>query len=280
MVDTLQSADPSKGLVERAKAIIVSPKTEWPVIAAEGDSVQTVFLKYVVPLAAIGPIASLIGGQVFGYGGFGFTIHMPLGFALATAITQYVLSLVGVFLIAWVANFLSPKFGGKDDFAAAFKWVAYAYTAAWVAGILGIIPALGMLTLLAALYGLYVLYLGATPVMVVPQDKSGSFTAVTIVAAIVVYFVVFTVAGSIAGLFAASPYSAAAIASSSGVGGAENVEVDLGDYGTLKVTDNGNGNQTVDIPGMGKVEMTQDGEMVKVEGEGFKATVQNTPAAE
>jgi hypothetical protein len=132
MEDTIQPAGPSKGLVDRAKAMILSPKTEWPVVAAEGDSVQTVFLKYVVPLAAIGPVASLIGGQVFGLGGFGFNIRVPLTFGIASAITQYVLSLVGVFLIAWVANFLSPKFGGKDNFAAAFKWVAYAYTAGWV----------------------------------------------------------------------------------------------------------------------------------------------------
>jgi hypothetical protein len=278
MEDTIQPTGPSKGLVDRAKAMILTPKTEWPVVAAEGDSVQTVFLKYVVPLAAIGPVASLIGGQVFGLGGFGITIRVPLMFAITTAITQYVLTLAGVFLVAWVANFLSPKFGGKDNFASAFKWVAYSYTAAWVAGILGLVPALGLLIFLALLYGLYILYLGASPMMAVPQDKAGSYTAVTVVAAIIVYFIVGVLAASFSGLFAPS-IGAAAIAGAS-ANGAEAVSVDMGQYGELKVTDNGNGNQTVEIPGMGKVEMTQDGEMVKVEGEGFKATVQNTPAAE
>jgi hypothetical protein len=108
--------------------------------------------------------------------------------------------------------------------------------------------------------------------------QSASFTAVTIVATIIVYFVVAAVAGSITTLFMPSPY--AATIASAGVGGAEQVEVNIPGYGQMKVTDNGNGNQTVDIPGMGKVEMTQDGEMVKVEGEGFNATVQNSPAAE
>lgn len=276
MEDTIQPTGPSKGLVDRAKAIILTPKTEWPVVAAEGDSVQTVFLKYVVPLAAIGPIASLIGGQVFGLGGLGITIRVPLSVALPSAVVQYVLSLVGVFLIAWVANFLSPKFGGKDNFASAFKWVAYSYTAAWVAGILGLVPALGLLIFLALLYGLYVLYLGASPMMAVPQDKAGSYTAVTVVAAIVVYIVVGLLAVSLSGLFAPS-YSAATIADAAT--GAEQVEVSIPGYGDVKVTDNGSGNQTVDIPGMGKVEMTQDGEMVKIEGEGFNATVNSSPAA-
>lgn len=280
MNDTVQSAGPSKGVIDRAKAMILTPKTEWPVVAAESDSVQTVFLKYAVPLAAIGPIASLIGGQVFGLGGFGITIRVPLTFALATAITQYVLSLAGLFLIAWVANFLSPKFGGKDSYVAAFKWVVYAYTAAWVAGILGIIPALGLLVLLAAIYGLYVLYLGAAPVMGVPQDKSAGYTAVTIVATIIVYFVVLTIAGSITALFMPSPYAATIASMGAGANDAGQVQVDLGEYGQLKVTDNGNGNSTVELPGMGKVEMTQDGDMVKVQGEGFNATVQSSPAAE
>jgi hypothetical protein len=276
MNDTIQPAGPSRGLVERAKAMILTPKTEWPVVAAEPDSVQNIFLKYAVPLAAIGPVASLIGGQVFGLGGFGITIRIPLTFAIATAITQYVLSLAGLFLIAWVANFLSPKFNGKDSYVAAFKWVVYAYTAAWVAGVVGIIPALGLLVLLAAIYGLYVLYLGATPVMAVPQDKAGSYTAVTIVATIIVYFVVVAVAGSVTALFMPSPYAA----SIANAGSADQVQVDLGNYGQLKVTDNGNGNSTVELPGMGRVEMTRDGDMVKVQGEGFNATVQNSQAAE
>jgi hypothetical protein len=276
MNDTIQPAGPSKGLIDRAKSMILTPKTEWPVVAAEPDSVQNIFLKYAVPLAAIGPIASLIGGQVFGLGGFGITIRIPLTFAITTAITQYVLSLAGLFVIAWVANFLSPKFGGKESYVSAFKWVVYAYTAAWVAGIVGLVPALGLLVLLAAIYGLYVLYLGATPVMAVPQDKAASYTAVTIVATIIVYFVVVAVAGSITALFMPSPY-AASIASA---GDAGQVQVDLGDYGQLKVSDNGDGNSTVELPGMGKVEMTRDGDVVKVQGEGFNATVQNSPAAD
>jgi hypothetical protein len=288
MDDTIQPVGPSKGLVERAKAMILSPKTEWPVVAAESDSVQNVFLKYVVPLAAIGPIASLIGGQVFGYGGFGFSFRLPLSTAIATSITQYVLTLVGIFVVAWVANFLSPKFGGKDSFAAAFKWVAYAYTASWVVGVIGLVPALGILGLLG-LYSLYVLYLGATPMMAVPQDKSVGYTVVTVVATIVAYFVVGLLAASLTGMFTPG-INAATIASAN----ADQVNVSVPGYGEVKVTDaNGTqtvtipgygemkvtdegGRQTVEIPGMGKVEVTKDGNTTRVQGEGFNAEVQSS----
>jgi hypothetical protein len=196
MNDTIQPAGPSKGLIDRAKSMILTPKTEWPVVAAESDSVQSVFLKYVVPIAAIGPVAMLIGSQVFGYGAFGFTYRPSLGSALGSAITSYVLTLAGVFLVAFIANFLSPKFGGKDSYASAFKWCAYAFTAAWVIGIVSLVPALSILTLLG-LYSLYVLYLGASPMMGVPQDKAVGYTVVTVIATIVVYFVVAALAASL-----------------------------------------------------------------------------------
>src|SRR5690606_14492177 len=122
----------SAPLVDRAKSIILSPKTEWPKIATETDSVKDIFLKYAVPLAAIGPVASLIGGQLFGYGGmFGFSWKPSIGSASSMSITSYVLSLVSLFIVAWIANFLSPKFGGQESFEKAFRLCAYSFTAAW-----------------------------------------------------------------------------------------------------------------------------------------------------
>lgn len=267
MNDTITPAGPSKGLVERAKGMILAPKSEWPVVAAETDSVSSVLTKYVLPLAAIGPVATLIGSQLFGYGAFGFTYRPPLGSAIASAITSYILTVAGVFLVAFIANFLSPKFNGKDNYTAAFKWCVYAYTAAWVIGIVGLVPSLGLLALLG-IYSLYVLYLGATPVMGVPEDKAAGYTAVTVVATVVVYLVIGALAAALTPAF--NPGS---IASATAAGQPAQVQVDLGEYGQIKMTDNGNGNQTVELPGMGKVEMTQDGDLVKIQAEDFNAEV-------
>ena len=44
----------------------MSPKAEWQRIAGETTEPAKVLTSYVVPLALIGPIASLIGMQVFG----------------------------------------------------------------------------------------------------------------------------------------------------------------------------------------------------------------------
>ena len=45
----------SGGLVERAKAILLRPKEEWPRIAAESSTPTDVLIRYALPLAAIGP---------------------------------------------------------------------------------------------------------------------------------------------------------------------------------------------------------------------------------
>ncbi|QUL38575.1 Yip1 family protein [Erythrobacter sp. JK5] len=188
----------AEGLFNRAKAVTLKPAETWPVIAKETDAPMQVFLRYAVPLAAIGPIASFIGGQLFGYGMFGISWKPTFLGGLSQAITAYVLTLASLWLIAWVANFLSPKFGGKDDFSSAFRLAAYSMTAAWIVGIFGIVPALSILGLLG-LYSLYLFYKGASPMMDVPQDKATGYTVVTVVVAIVANIVIGMIAAAITG---------------------------------------------------------------------------------
>lgn len=259
------------GIAAQAKAILAAPKEEWPKIAGKSDSVRDVFMRYVVPLAAIGPVCGFIGGQLFGIGAFGFSYHPSLMAGLTNAITTYVLALVSIFVVGWVASFLADKFGGQGNFARAFKLCAYSFTAAWVAGVFDLIPALGILVLLASLYGIYLFYLGATPMMSVPQDKAGGYTAVTIVGVIVIYIVVGLLTTSITGIFGPAAMISAADSDNG------KFEMNVPGYGKLKVEDNGN-TQTMDIPGVGKVKVTKDGQTVKIESKDVNAEVKDPNA--
>jgi len=195
----------TSSIINRAKAIIMTPKTEWPKVAAETTSTNDILLKYALPLILISPICTFIGSQVFGYGVLGISFKPTIAASLTLAIVSLVSALVSLFVISYVANFLSPKFGGKDDFNAAFKLVAYGMTASWLAGVFGLVPILGILGLLG-LYSLYLFYVGATPMMSVPEDKAVGYTAVTVVVAVVVMFVFNLITGSIAGGAIASSY--------------------------------------------------------------------------
>lgn len=189
------------GLVDRAKAILLKPKEEWAVIDREPASIGGIFVGYAVILAAITPVCQFIGGQIFGFGAFGFSYRPSLVGSLASAIAQYLFSLIGLFVLAFIINFLAPKFGGQQDKVKAFKVAAYAATAGWLSGVFALVPALSVLGLLG-LYSLYLLYLGLPALMKAPQDKAIPYTVVTIIAAAVLFIIAGAVAAPIGKIFA------------------------------------------------------------------------------
>jgi len=180
-------------LVERAKKIILEPKKEWPVIAEEELTLQDIYTKYVMILAAIPAIASFIGWSIVGIGVFGATYRVPLGAGLAHLILGYGLALGSVYLLAMVIDGFAPKFGGQPHFLRALKVAAFASTPSWLAGVFYVVPALGIFALLG-LYSLYLLFIGLPMLMKVPDDKALPYTVVVMVAVIVVIVVVRAVA--------------------------------------------------------------------------------------
>ncbi len=181
------SAAAAQGLIARVKNILLSPSAEWPVVAAESTSTAAIYLGYVAPLVAIGVIATLIGHSVVGLPYVG---RLGIAVSLVHAIVSFVLTFVGVFLIALIVDLLAPSFGGQRDSLAALKVTAYSFTPGWVAAVLNIIPMLGILGIIAAFYGLYLLYLGLPVLMRCPRDKSLGYTIVTVICAIVMWVVI------------------------------------------------------------------------------------------
>jgi hypothetical protein len=166
-------------IVERAKKLILQPKQEWEVIAAEPHTVQDLYTGYVMVLAAIPAVCYFIGFSIIGMG-----YRVPIANGVAHMISQYVLSLGLIYVFAILIDALSPHFGGEKNFIQSFKLAAFAPTAAWLAGIFYIIPALSILGLLG-LYSLYLLYTGVPVLKRVSEDKAVPFVAIILIAAIV-----------------------------------------------------------------------------------------------
>ena len=201
---TTTSVTGTKPLTARAKDIIMQPRAEWPIIDAEPSTIADIYKSYVIILAAIGPVAMLIGQQVFGYSFLGVTYRPSLGHSIATAVLTYVGSLVSIYVLALIIDALAPNFGGTKNQVKAFKAAAYSWTAAWLAGIFNIIPQLAILSIVG-LYSLYLLFLGLPVLMRSPQDKAMGYTVVTILAAIVMWIVVAFVVGAVANAFMGTP---------------------------------------------------------------------------
>jgi hypothetical protein len=185
-------------LVTRVKNILMTPQTEWPVIAAEKWDVASLYKVYIMPLAAIPPVCVFLRLVVFGHDGF----HAPFGPYLMRAIVDYLVMLGGVYLLALIFSRLAPAFDGVQDDLAGLKLATFAGTAYWLAGVFRLVPLIGwLLSLLLSLYGLYLLYTGAPVLMRIPQERAIPYTAAVIVAAIVVLFIV----GIVVGLIFAGP---------------------------------------------------------------------------
>ncbi|WP_326525847.1 Yip1 family protein [Sphingomonas sp.] len=184
-------------MIDRIKNILLSPKTEWPKIDAEPMTEKGIFLSWVLPLAAIGPVAGLIGQQLLGGGSFmGISWKPSLGFSVSVAVTGYIMSLIGTFLMAKIIDALAPTFGGVKNPVAALKVVAFSWTAAWLAGIFTLMPSLAILSLLG-LYSLYLLYLGLPVLMKAPSEKALGYTVVAFLCAIVMFVIISTITGAV-----------------------------------------------------------------------------------
>ncbi len=185
-------------LIDRAKNILLSPGSEWEVIRSESSTTSELFSGYAVFLAAIPAIAGFIGYYLIGIslGAFG-SIRLEIGTSLTWAILTFILSLLSVYVLAWIIDALAPSFGSAKDFISSLKVAVYAYTAVWVAGIFYIIPSLSFITSLAGIYSLVLLYMGLKQVKTAPPDKIVGYFVVTIIAAVVLYFIIGAIISSI-----------------------------------------------------------------------------------
>ncbi len=177
-------------IVERAKKILLEPKKEWEIISQETTSPSELYKGYIMPLAAIGPVASIIGMSIVGMSmPMAGTFRLPLTNSIGSAVVQYVLSLVGVYVLALIVDFLAPNFSGEKNSSQALKLATYSYTAGWLAGIFAIIPSLGFLMILG-LYGLYLIYTGIPVLMKAPRERALGYTATVVIAAIIIAVII------------------------------------------------------------------------------------------
>jgi tetrahydromethanopterin S-methyltransferase subunit C len=181
--------------IPRIRNLLLSPRSEWAAIAGQPTETRALYTGHVAPLAAIGPICGFVGLSPIGIdlpmlGHY----RAPLVSGLAHALVGFVLTLVGVFVLAQIIDSLAPRFAAQRSQAQALKLAAYAATPAWLAGVFQLLPALSLLGLLASLYSLYLLYLGLPVLMKSPKERAGAYTLAVIVAAVVVALLIGAVA--------------------------------------------------------------------------------------
>ncbi len=171
-------------LVERAKNILLTPKTEWPVIAGESDTLSSLLTSYVIPLATIPAIVPLLNGLVINKGS-------SMRFVITTALIVYVSAILSYVITTYVVDLLANNFKSEKDLNKSAQLVAYSSTASWVAGILGFIPVIGgMAGIAGGIYAIYLMYLGVGPMKKTPEDQKVIYMVIIFVVLIVASIIV------------------------------------------------------------------------------------------
>jgi hypothetical protein len=115
-------------LSERVKGILLKPKQEWQTISKEATAIPELYKTYIVILAAIGPVASIIGMSLVGVrvpfvGWFRVSIFT----SISSAIVHYILTLVGVYVLGLIINALAPHVfrpeGSKPGFQGSYLFL-------------------------------------------------------------------------------------------------------------------------------------------------------------
>ncbi len=180
-IDPANAGEPS--LVERAKNILLQPKTEWERIAAETTPISTLVTGYLLPLVAAVVVAAVLGGLLMTGFFFGGGILVPM---LVGTVAQIVIGIASILLWGIVINALAPSFGSEKNQDNALRLAIYASTAVLVAGLSLLLPVLAFLVLIAGLiYSAMLLYHGLPGMMHTPEDKRVPYVLTVVGIAIV-----------------------------------------------------------------------------------------------
>lgn len=205
----------AQGVLDRVLGMLLKPGETWQTVDREGGSIASIYLGYLVFLAAIPAVAGFIGYSLVGVGAFGISVRVPIVQGLVGMVVGYAMSLAMVFVMALVANALAPRFGGQAQLLKAFQLIAYGATAGWLGGVFSALPSLAMLGVLAALYSVYLIYRGVPVLMRVPQARAVGYTAALIACGVVAALVV----GLVTSLVTPRPGGLAGVGSTGGLGG-------------------------------------------------------------
>jgi hypothetical protein len=167
----------------RVPMILTDPFAEWARIEKEPDDLAYLLLGYVAPLALVPAVFGFIGACFVGAVAPGKGLVYASTFdAVFGAIFGYVMSFATVALLGLFIDLSAPQFGGRRDFASAFRLAVYSYTPVWLTGIFLLLPGLRFL-MLTGLYGAYILMAGLPRLMKFPPEKRLAFTAFVVLCA-------------------------------------------------------------------------------------------------
>ncbi len=168
-------------MLSHVKGLLTNPASEWQAIRDERSSIAQCFKSHAGILAAVPPVAGLIGTTMVGWRiGSGELTHLTFGSALIMALIAYVAILVCLFCLGRAIHWMAHTYGSAPEEGLSFALAAYTVTPLLLMGLVGLYPSLWLFMLvgLAAIgYSVYLLYIGTPVVMDIPSEQGFVFSS-------------------------------------------------------------------------------------------------------
>lgn len=170
--------------------LLANPASEWQSIRDEPHSVATCFTSHVAILAAIPPVAGLIGATAVGWSvGAGAQTHLTFGSALTMAFAAYVAIMACIFVLGNAVHWMAKTYGSAPEKGLSFALAAYTATPLFLIGVVGLYPSLWLFMLvgLAGIgYSVYLLYTGVPVLMDISQEQGFVFSSAILTVGLVI----------------------------------------------------------------------------------------------
>jgi len=168
--------------LRRIVYLIFRPTAEWDLIASEQTSVDALLRHYILPLALLAPIATVIGMKTFDRAWdpvHGYLV--PADQILAAGVATYFATVGSIFVLAAIFVVIAPMFGAARDYLAALKVATYGAIPVMLAGATLLLPVMAVVATVGLCHSLFLLWVGVRRVLNVPRGAQAEFVGISVV---------------------------------------------------------------------------------------------------
>lgn len=169
--------------------ILFRPHEEWQKIRDRNDTALSHYIRYLILIALLPPVAWYFGSTEIGWTLTGRQIKLVPESAMQIMILFYISILVGIGVLGYMVHWMSETYEAKDSsFSKGVSIAAYTCTPMFICGAIGFYPILWLDILLgvaAACYTVYLLYIGVPIVMEIPKERGFLFASAMVAVGLV-----------------------------------------------------------------------------------------------
>jgi hypothetical protein len=169
--------------------LLTQPRPEWEKIRDENESVGECYMRHVLPLAALSPVAGILGTTLIGWRiATSAPVTLTAGSAIQIGIVYYLAILFSVFMIGVMIRWMGETYGAEQSLSRCVALAAYTATPLFLVGVMQLYPVLWVnfiVGLPALAYTVYLLYIGVPIMMEILPERGFLFASAVLAVGLV-----------------------------------------------------------------------------------------------